>query len=286
MINQILFSGVVLGCVYSLFGVGLVIIYRATTTLNFSQGEFFMMGAYFMYTMTSMYSMNYGLSVFTAIFVLCILTAILFKIVFEKLMDAPHLGQVLVTVALISVFQGLVRVIWGSEIRFIPPLFGHGSMTIGNVVVASQELVILAGVVVFTSVFTWIFLKTNAGKVMRAASESMRGASLVGINITRFHITMWIVGAGTAGLAGILVGPLISVNPEMGAGILLKAFAAMTLGGFGSIPGALIGGILMGVIENLTAFYVSSTLREISAFTIIIVVLLVKPTGIMGVKLK
>jgi branched-chain amino acid transport system permease protein len=97
---------------------------------------------------------------------------------------------------------------------------------------------------------------------------------------------MWIIGAGIAALAGIFVGPLISVMPEMGSVILIKAFAAMTLGGFGSIPGAFVGGILMGVIENLTAFYISSALREISAFTVIIVILLVKPTGIMGVKLK
>jgi branched-chain amino acid transport system permease protein len=286
LIEQILFSGLVLGCVYSLFAVGLVIIYRATTTLNFSQGEFFMLGAYLMFTLASTYNIHYGISVLIAIAVVCIITAILFKIVLEKLIQAPHLGQVLVTVALISVLQGLARILWGSEIRFTPPLFGTGSMTVGNVVVANQELVILFGVVVFTSLFTWIFLKTNAGKIMRAASESMRGASLIGININHFHLTMWIVGAGIAALAGIFVGPLISVMPEMGSAILLKAFAAMTLGGFGSIPGAFLGGILMGLIENLTAFYISSALREISAFAVIIVILLAKPTGIMGVRLK
>lgn len=286
MIEQILFSGFVLGCVYSLFAVGLVIIYRATTTLNFSQGELFMLGAYLMFTLASIYNINYGISVIASIAVVGIITAILFKFVFEKLIEAPHLGQVLVTVALISVLQGLVRILWGSEIRFTPPMFGTGSITVGNVVVANQELVILVGVVVFTSVFTWMFLKTNAGKIMRAASESLRGASLIGINITHFHRNMWIIGAGIAALAGIFVGPLISVMPEMGSAILLKAFAAMTLGGFGSIPGAFVGGILMGVIENLTAFYISSALREISAFTVIIVILLAKPTGIMGVRLK
>lgn len=286
MIAQIVFSGFILGCVYSLFAVGLVIIYRATTVLNFSQGELFMLGAYLLFTSTSTLGINYSLSVLVTIAAVGLITALLFKFVFGKLINAPHLGQVLVTVALISVLQGIVRICYGSEIRCIPPMFGFGSHTIGNVVVANQEIMILIGVVVFTSVFTWIFLKTNAGKIMRAASESLRGAALVGINIRRFHRTMWIVGAGIAALAGILIGPLISVMPEMGSGILLKAFAATTLGGFGSIPGAFVGGILMGLIENLTAFYVSSALREISAFTIIIVVLLVKPTGIMGVRAK
>jgi len=121
---------------------------------------------------------------------------------------------------------------------------------------------------------------------MQAASQSLRGAALIGINVINFHTVMWAVGAGIAALAGILVGPLISVMPEMGGDIMIKAFAAMTLGGFGSIPGALLGGLLMGIIENTTAFYISTTLREISAFFIIIVVLIIKPTGIMGVKIR
>jgi branched-chain amino acid transport system permease protein len=286
MIEQILLSGVVLGAIYGLFAVGLVILYRGTTILNFSQGELFMLGPYLTFTLVLMYKQNYELSVMICIVTVCIIAWLLFKIIFEKLIDAPHFNQVLVTVALMYVIQGLVRILWGSDIYFIPPMFGHGSIALGNVIVTNQELSILIVVTVFTIIFSWFFLKTNAGKVMRAASESLRGASLIGINIIHFQSTMWIASAGIAALAGVLVGPIISVTPEMGGAILLKAFAAMTLGGFGSIPGAIIGGILMGVIENISAFYISTTLREISAFVVIIVVLLIRPTGIMGVRLK
>lgn len=286
MIGQILLSGIVLGCIYSLFAVGLVILYRATTILNFSHGELFMLGPYAAFTLFSAMKANYALAVLAAIAVVALLGGIVFKAVFQRLLEAAHLNQVLVTVALIYVFQGLARILWGSEIHFIPPLLGHGTIHFYNLVITRQEILILIAVAVFTAFFTWVFLGTKAGKIMQAASQNLRGASLVGVNILNFHMAMWVASAGIAALAGVLIGPLISVMPEMGTEIMLKAFAAMTLGGFGSIPGALIGGILMGIIENVTAFYVSTALREISAFSIIIVILLIKPTGIMGVRLK
>ena len=286
MFAQVALSGFVLGCIYSLFAVGLVVLYRATTVLNFSQGELFMLGPYFVFTGAVLLHMNYGFSILLAILVVALMGGIVFKCAFERLIDAPHINQVLVTVALVYVFQGMARVIWGSDIGFIRPLFGHDSTELLGIVITTQELCILVAVAIFTITFSWVFLFTKAGKIMQAASQSLRGASLIGINVLKFHATMWIVSAGIAALTGILIGPLISVTPEMGTDIMLKAFAAMTLGGFGSIPGALVGGVLMGIIENLTAFYISTALREISAFSIIIVILLVKPTGIMGVRLK
>lgn len=286
MIYQILLSGIVLGSIYSLFAVGMVVLYRATTILNFSQGELFMLGPFLAFTLVNSLHVNYFVSIVMAILTISLLGILVFKGAFQRLMEAPHLNQVLVTVALVYVFQGAARIIWGSEIRFLPPLFGYGAIQMGNVVIANQEISILVAVAIFSVLFTWILMSTKAGKIMQAGSQSLRGASLIGINITNFQMVMWAVSAAIAALAGILVGPLTSIMPEMGAELLLKAFAAMTLGGFGSIPGALIGGLLIGVIENVTAFYISTALREISAFTIIIVILLVKPTGIVGVKMK
>lgn len=286
MIYQILLSGIVLGSIYSLFAVGMVILYRATTILNFAQGEFFMLGPFLAFTMVSLLHVNYFFSIVAAILAVSLLGLLIFKGAFQRLLEAAHLNQVLVTVALVYVLQGGARILWGSEIRFLPPLFGYDTIQIGNVVIAHQEIAILVAVSIFSAFFTWILIGTKAGKIMQATSQSLRGASLIGINTINFQMVMWFVSTGIAALAGILVGPLTSIMPEMGAELLLKAFAALTLGGFGSIPGALIGGLLMGIIENVTAFYVSTTLREISAFSIIILILLIKPTGIMGVKLK
>lgn len=286
MIYQILLSGIVLGSIYSLFAVGMVILYRGTTVLNFSQGELFMLGPFLVFTLINMAHVNYFLAIIVAIFAISLLGLIVFKGAFQRLLNAPHLNQVLVTVALVYVFQGGARILWGSEIRFLPPLFGYGAVQIGSVVITKQEISILVAVLIFTVLFSWILIGTKAGKIMQAGSQSLRGASLIGINVINFQMVIWFISAGIAALAGILVGPLISVMPEMGAELLLKAFAAMTLGGFGSIPGALVGGLLMGIIENLTAFYISTSLREISAFSIIILILLVKPTGILGVKMK
>lgn len=286
MFLQLVFSGIVLGSIYSLFGVGLVILYRATTLLNFGQGELFMLGAYILFAFNSMLHFNYMVALLISIFIVLVIGFMLSKLIFQPLIDAPHLYQVLAATGLIFVFQGLARILWGSDIRFIKPLISRRPMEFIGIMITSQEIVIVMSVAIFTLIFSLIFLYTKSGKIMQAASQSMRGASLVGMNVANFHTTMWIVSAGTAAFAGIIVGPLISVMPEMGGDILIKAFAAMTLGGFGSIPGALLGGLLMGVIENITAFYISSTLREITAFFIIIVILLIKPTGLMGVKLK
>jgi branched-chain amino acid transport system permease protein len=286
MVLQLIFSGVVLGSIYSLFGVGLVILYRGTTLLNFGQGELFMLGAYLLFAFNSLLHLNYLTAMLLSIMILLILGGALSKLIFQQLFDAPHLYQVLAACGFIFVFQGIARVLWGSDIRFISPLIGRRPTEFMGIMVTSQEVIILISVSIFTIIFTLIFLYTKSGKMMQAASQSLRGASLIGMNVMNFQTVIWIVSAGIAAIAGIMVGPLISVMPEMGGDILIKAFAAMTLGGFGSIPGALLGGLLMGIIENITAFYISSTLREISAFFIIIVILLVKPTGIMGVKLK
>lgn len=286
MVGQLIFSGIVLGSIYSLFGVGLVILYRATTLLNFGQGELFMLGAYFLFALNFLFHLNYLPAMLLSVVAVLVMGGLLSKLVFEKLIEAPHLYQVLAACGFIFVFQGLARILWGSEIRFIRPLMGRRPMQFMGIMISSQEIVILIAVSFFTGLFGLIFLYTKAGKMMQAASQSLRGAALVGMNVRNFYTVMWMVSAGIAAFAGIMIGPLISVMPEMGGEILIKAFAAMTLGGFGSIPGALIGGLLMGIVENITAFYISSTLREISAFVIIIAILLIKPTGIMGVRLK
>jgi len=284
MIGQILLSGVTLGSIYSLFGVGLVILYRGTTMLNFSQGEFFMLGAYLAFTFSGVFRLNYALGILFSLIIICLLGGAVFIVIFKKLMEAPHINQVLATVGLVFFFQGVARIVWGSDIRFLSPLLGHHSIEFMGFIITSQDICILTAVSIFTVLFAWIFLSTKAGKIMQAASQTLRGAALAGINVQNFHATMWIVSTGIAALAGILIGPLILVMPEMGGDIIVKALAAITLGGFGSIPGALVGGVLMGIIENMTAFYISTSLREISGFLVIIVILLIKPTGILGVR--
>lgn len=286
MFAQIVLSGIVIGCIYSLCGVGLIVLYRGTTIINFAQGEILMLGAYIAFALITFYHVNYLFALSVSVLLALLLGGVIFRTIFIRLIDAPHVNQVLGTVGLIYFLQGMVRFIWGSDINFLPPLISHQSLELLGLSTSSQEIVILVATSIFIVIFAWFFFSTRAGKMMQAASQSLRGASLIGINVINFHTSMWVLSAGIGAFAGILVAPLMSVSPEMGSSVLLKAFAAMTLGGFGSIPGVLIGGLLMGVIENLTAFYISSALREISAFSVIILILLFKPTGIMGVSAK
>ena len=199
MLGQLIASGIVVGGIYTLMALGMTVLYRSTTVVNFCHGEFFMVGA------------------------------------FAVLLTQSKLGWLM-----------------GASIVF--------------------------SLVLMYSIFNY----TRSGKVIQAASQTPRGAALVGINVPRLRNIMWGVGAVLGAMAGILIAPTTLVYPDMGGHVLIRAFAAMTLGGFGSLPGAVIGSMSLGVIENLLGGYVSSALVEIAAYLVIIAVLIVRPQGIMG----
>jgi branched-chain amino acid transport system permease protein len=148
----------------------------------------------------------------------------------------------------------------------------------------SQDIVILVSVFILAAFFIWIFLFTETGLKMRAAAQSLKGASLIGNNTERLFTMIWGASIAAGAIAGILLGPIYSLYPDMGEAFLLRAFAAMTLGGFGNIGGAAIGGIIMGIVENLVGLYIWTPLKEIVAYVVIVIVLIFKPTGIMGIR--
>jgi branched-chain amino acid transport system permease protein len=191
---------------------------------------------------------------------------------------------VLATNGFLYLFRGLARLIWKSEPKFPAPLLNIPPISFGGAIITGQDIVILFSVLVLAALFVWVFLFTETGLKMRAAAQSIRGAALVGINTKRFFATIWGVSVGAGAIAGVLLAPMYSVHPEMGESITLRAFAAMTLGGFGNIGGAAIGGVLMGILESFAGFLIWSPLKEIVAYIVIVGVLLFRPTGILGAK--
>ncbi len=284
MLLQILIAGLVVGSCYSIVSVGMTVLFQATTILNFGHGECVMIGAFIFYTLQVLLGINYPIAIFFTILACFVLGVLMDRLVFKPIVYAPHVNVVLATCGFLYLYKGLARMIWKSEFRFPPPFIDIPPMRFFGAIIASQDVVVLVSVFILAAFFIWIFLYTEAGLKMRAAAQSLRGATLVGIDTNKFFSVIWGVSIAAGGIAGVLLGPIYSVNPDMGAGFLLRAFAAMTLGGFGNIGGAAIGGIIMGIIENLVGLYIWTSLKEIVAYVVIVLVLIIKPTGIMGVR--
>jgi len=284
MLLQILITGFVIGSCYSVVSVGMTILFQTTTVLNFGHGECVMIGAFIFYTFQFMLGASLPVAIILTMFSCIIIGALMDRAVFRPIVFAPHVNVVLATCGFLYLYRGLARLIWKSKPRFPPTLIDIQPMDLGGVIVTSQDIAILVSVFLLASFFIWIFLFTETGLKMRAAAQSLRGAALVGINTENFFTGIWGVSVGAGAIAGFLLGPIFSIHPDMGESFLLRAFAAMTLGGFGNIGGAAIGGIIMGIVENLVGLYIWTPLKEVASYMVIVGVLVFKPTGILGVR--
>jgi branched-chain amino acid transport system permease protein len=282
MLAQLVASGLALGCVYALVALGMTVLYRATTVVNFGHGEFFMLGAFTVYALREQFAWPYVAAIPTAFLALFLIGMAIERGLMRPLEHAPHISLAMMTVAFSFLFRGIARFFYGRDITQLPPLIEGPPVFIGSVVLLPQDLLVI-GVSLVVVIGLFIFFQTTqTGKIIQAASQNPRGAALVGIDLPFFHALMWGVAAMIGALAGVLIAPMTLVYPDMGGHVLIRAFAAMTLGGFGSLPGAVLGGLLLGVSENLMGAYISSALVEIAAYLIIIAVLLVRPQGLLG----
>jgi len=281
MFLQLILNGLVNGCIYGLFAMGLVILLKSSTLLNFAHGEFFMLSAFFAFTLLR-FHFPYLISIVAPIFVLFFIGTFLNRVIFERMMNAPHISLVVITIGLSSLFKGAARLIWGTDIRTMPSLFSEKPIKAFGMVFTYQDTLIVISTVTFGIVFVMIFFWTRIGKIMRAATQSFRGAALVGINVGTFLKVMWGLSAAIGAFAGMLIAPLTLIYPDMGERILMRAFAGLILGGYGNIKGAIIGSIVIALIENLVNGYISSSLGDLSPFILMIGILLIRPSGLYG----
>lgn len=282
MFAQLIMSGIVNGSVYAVVALGMTVLYRSTTVVNFCHGEFFMLGAFAVLVAQQLFGWTYAGSIVFALAMLFLVGCAIEKVLMRPLQNAPHISMAMMTVALSYLLKGISRFFYGREVKPLQPLIGGDPIEIGSVILMPQDVLIAGFSLLVVFGFFYFFQRTETGKVIQAASQTPRGASLVGINVPLLRNLMWGVGALMGAVAGILISPNTLVYPDMGGHMLIRAFAAMTLGGFGSLPGAVAGALTLGVLENLIGGYISSSLVEITAYLVIIVVLIVRPQGIMG----
>lgn len=282
MLPQLILSGISQGSIYALVALGMTVLFRATTIVNFAQGDMFMFGAFTVYVLLQVVEVPYVVAALGAIVLMLVFGLITERVLIRPIAHAPHMNLAMMTVALSYLLRGVTRFFWGRDVLTLPPVFSYPPVEVAGLIVTPQDLLITGITLALVLVFFLLLHFSRLGKITQAASQSPRGAALVGINVPVFHGAMWAVAAVIAGVAAILVAPVTLLYPDMGAGVLIRAFAAMTLGGFGSLGGAVVGGLLMGVIEQLAGAYVSTTLIDIAAYLVIIAVLLWRPAGLFG----
>lgn len=282
MLAQLTLSGLSQGAIYALVALSMTLVYRATTIVNFAHGDFVMGGACMVYVTTVLLGLPFLPSALIALAVLFCVGVIFQTGLLRPIAAGPHLSMAMMTIALSYLLRGIARFIWGREIFPVPSPFTMPPLEIAGVILTAGDLAIIGTVLVGLVLFYFVFYHTLVGKTVHATYQNERGASLVGINVSRVKIMVWGAGAAMGALGGILIAPVTMLYPDMGAGILIHGFAAMTLGGFGSLVGAVVGGLVLGLGQTLAGGYISTSLIDISAYIVIIIVLLLRPNGLFG----
>lgn len=282
MFAQLVVSGIGQGSIYALVALGMTILFRVTTIVNFAYGDMFMFSAFIIYLLLKVFGVSYVFAALSALLLLFLLGSLVERILMRPILHAPHMVLAMMTVALSYMLRGVVRMVWGGDVRSLPPMFTFDPIMIGNVVLAAQDIVTISATLLLVAIFFVLLQRSRLGKLTQAATDSPRGAALIGLNVPAFYRTMWGVASVMAAIAAILVAPVTMLYPDMGADVLIHAFAAMTLGGFGNLGGAVAGGLLMGVLEQLAGGYVNTAMIDITSYIVIIVVLLFRPAGLFG----
>ncbi|WP_137390984.1 branched-chain amino acid ABC transporter permease [Rhodoligotrophos defluvii] len=282
MLIQVLVSGVAIGCIYALIALALVLVFKATDVVNFAQGEMAMVSAFAGLSLLTAGKLPLLAVLLLAFPIGALLGALTERIAIRPLLGAPPLNALIVTIGLWMIFHYGAGWIWGFDAFTFPSLLPQAPIEIAGALVSPSNLAI-AGVSVLVLVGLYVFLEhTRQGTAMRAASMNPQAARLMGVSVGRVSLLSWAIAGGIGAVAGVLIAPLTFIDVNMMFLVLLKALAGAVLGGFTSLPGAVLGGVLVGVVESLTSVYVSSAFDDAIAFVVIVAVLMVRPEGLLG----
>jgi branched-chain amino acid transport system permease protein len=278
----ILIWGVVIGCIYVLLATGLNLIFGVMKLVNFAHGELLMVGAYVSYSVTTGLGLDVYLSFFVSMVVVGLVGLAVERLAFRRVLGADKLNEIFVSLGLILFFDNAAVLIWGEDSKRIISPFKGMSVQFGDVFLSYDVLIAFAFVVAILFGLLFLMKKTKIGMAMRATSQKSQAAKLMGINIEHIYIFTFVLGAALAGAAGSLFGTIFPFNPYIGALPTIKTFAIIILGGLGSIPGAIIGGLLFGIAENVAVAILGGIWGDAVAFALLIIVLIVRPEGLFG----
>jgi branched-chain amino acid transport system permease protein len=278
-----LISGISLGSIYAIIALGYTMVYGIAKMLNFAHGDVIMVGAYICFFAISNFNLPPVVGILLAMLVCTVLGIVIERLAYKPLRQAPSLAVLITAIGVSYFLQNAAQILWTSSPKIFPSIVGDGKLVLGGLSIPYVTLVTIATCIVIMLVLTWFTGRTKLGKAMRACSEDKAAAQLMGINVNSTISLTFAIGSALAAIAGVLLcSTYPTLVPTTGSMPGIKAFTAAVFGGIGSIPGALLGGVLLGIIEIFSGAYINTQLSNAIVFAVLIVVLLVKPAGLLG----
>lgn len=282
-----LINGLGLGSVYAIIALGYTMVYGIAKMLNFAHGDIIMIGAYVAFFALSRFQLPLFVSVILSIVVCTILGVVIERLAYKPLRQASSLSVLITAIGVSYFLQNAAQLLWTSNTKVFPSIVSNAYLKIGDLSISYLTIITIAVCIAIMIVLTLFISKTKTGMAMRACSEDKGAAMLMGINVNTTISITFAIGSGLAAIASILLcATYPSVYPTLGSMPGIKAFTAAVFGGIGSIPGAFLGGLVLGVVENLSRAYISTQLSDAIVFMVLIIVLLIKPTGLLGRKVN
>ncbi len=283
---QLVISGVAQGCIYGLIALGFVLIYKATETVSFAQGDLMMLGAFGGLAGMTMLGFPFWLAVLAAIAAMAAFGVVAERLVIRPILGQPAFSIVMLTIGIGYVARGLITMLpgIGTETHTLPVPYKNLTWKLGELILSAEQMVVIAATAVLCAGLYAMFRFSKLGVAMQAASQNQLAAYYMGIPVKRLNGLVWGLASAVAAIAGLLLAPITFVHANMGF-IGLKAFPAAVVGGFGSLPGAIVGGLIIGIVESLSGFYLPEGFKDIAAYIVVLIMLMVKPNGLFGDKL-
>jgi len=285
-ILQLLISGVAQGCIYGLIALGFVLIYKATETVSFAQGELMMLGSFLALALLTVLGMPFWISIPATMLAMGLFGLVVERAVIRPILGQPAFSIVMLTIGISYVARGAITMIpdVGTDTRVLPVPYNDAIMKVGELVLDIEQMVVIGATAALCLVLAMLFKHTKIGIAMQASSQNQLAAYYMGIPVQRLNGLVWALASAVAAIAGILLAPITFVHANMGF-IGLKAFPAAVVGGFGSLPGAIVGGLIIGVVESMAGFFLPEGFKDIAAYVVVLIMLMFKPNGLFGEKL-
>jgi branched-chain amino acid transport system permease protein len=278
---QLVVNGAASGCIYGLIALGFVLIYKATEMINFAQGDIMMLGGFFAFALIAHFGLNYWVGALLAIAITAVFGFVLDALVLRRVIGQPQFAVVMLTLGLGFIFRAAAGITWGYDsVGFNTP-FTNRTVNLGGLVLGQDNLSIIVGTLLLCVTLYLFFSRTQLGVAMQASSQNQLAAYYMGIPVHTVFSLIWAISAGVSALAAVLLAPVSMIDVNMGF-LGIKAFAAAVLGGFGSIPGALVGGVIIGVTEQLAGYYLPAGFQEVTANVVLLATLVLRPQGLFA----
>ena len=281
---QLTVQGILLGGIYGLIALGLSLIFGVMGVINFAHGQIMVMAMYVSYWIFVLLGLDPYLSLVIVAAVIFVLGYLIQATVVNRILDYPEAMQVLPLVSMGLILENLALLLWGPDYRSPQTALGLETLWIGSIMIDVSRLIAFVLAILITILIFFFLKKSNIGKCIRAASDNRTGAIVVGINVDRIYNTSFALGAATTAAAGVLLLPLMPISPHLGHDFTLTAFIVVILGGMGNLIGALVGGLILGVAESLSTLFLPATLKHVVSFSILIIIMLFRPQGLLGGK--